>query len=133
MTWITIPDFGGLEFSTGPIACEKFHKLLPFAPKRGTEPGEGMTEPGPSGGRPGPRDASKPASGAEYAGAGLQLAMTLVAFMFLGIWLDKRLGSSPWFVLICVFTGAGAGFYSIYRRLMGSAKGNASGRGGKRQ
>jgi F0F1-type ATP synthase assembly protein I len=89
-----------------------------------------MTEPGPSGGRPGPRDASKPASGAEYAGAGLQLAMTLVAFMFLGIWLDKRLGSSPWFVLICVFAGAGAGFYSIYRRLMGSAKrdGRATGR-----
>ena len=42
--------------------------------------------------------------------------------MFLGIWLDKRLGSSPWFVLICVFVGAGAGFYSIYRKLMGSAK-----------
>ena len=81
-----------------------------------------MTQPGPSGGRPGPRNASKPASGAEYAGAGLQLAMTLVAFMFLGIWLDKRLDSSPWFVLICVFAGAGAGFYSIYRRLMGSAK-----------
>ena len=81
-----------------------------------------MTEPGPSGPRPEPRDASKPASGAEYAGAGIQLAATLVAFMFLGIWLDKRLGSSPWFVLICVFVGAGAGFYSIYRRLMGSAK-----------
>jgi len=81
-----------------------------------------MTQPGPSGGRPGPRNASKPASGAEYAGAGVQLAMTLVAFMFLGIWLDKRLGSSPWFVLICVFVGAGAGFYSIYRKLMGSAK-----------
>lgn len=90
-----------------------------------------MTEPGPSGGRPGPRNASKPASGAEYAGAGLQLAMTLVAFMFLGIWLDKRLGSSPWFVLICVFAGAGAGFYSIYRRLMGPAKraGGETGRG----
>ena|SRR5689334_20005577 len=81
-----------------------------------------MTEPGLSGDRPGPRNASKPASGAEYAGAGLQLAMTLVAFMFLGIWLDKRLGGSPWFVLICVFVGAGAGFYSIYRKLMGSAK-----------
>ncbi|HKN67113.1 MAG TPA: AtpZ/AtpI family protein [Gemmatimonadaceae bacterium] len=92
-----------------------------------------MTEPGPSGSRPRPRDASKPASGAEYAGAGLQLAMTLVAFMFLGIWLDKRLGSSPWFVLICVFAGAGAGFYSIYRRLMGPAKrdGGATGRDGR--
>lgn len=93
-----------------------------------------MTQPGPSGGQPRPRNASKPASGAEYAGAGLQLAMTLVAFMFLGIWLDKRLGSSPWFVLICVFAGAGAGFYSIYRKLMGSAKrdggGGSGGQGG---
>ena len=91
-----------------------------------------MTEPGPSGSRQGPRNASKPASGAEYAGAGLQLAMVLVAFMFLGIWLDNRFHTSPWFVLICVFAGAGAGFYSIYRRLMGSAKrqGGETGRGG---
>jgi F0F1-type ATP synthase assembly protein I len=81
-----------------------------------------MSESGPSGGRPTGRDPSKPPAGAEYAGAGLQFALTLVVFMFLGIWLDKRLGSSPWFVLICVFVGAAAGFYSIYRKLMGSAK-----------
>ena len=81
-----------------------------------------MTEPRPSGSQPGPRNTAKPPSGAEYAGAGLQLALTLVAFMFLGIWLDEKLGSSPWFVLICVFAGAAAGFYSIYRRLMGSTK-----------
>ena len=81
-----------------------------------------MTGPSSSGGRPGSRNSSTPPSGAEFAGAGLQFAATLVVFMFLGIWLDKRLGSSPWFVLICVFVGAGAGFYSIYRRLMGSAK-----------
>ena len=65
-----------------------------------------------------PRRSSTPASGAEYAGAGLQLAVTLVVFMFFGIWLDKRLGSSPWFVIICVFVGAAAGFYSLYRKLM---------------
>ncbi len=81
-----------------------------------------MSETGPSGGRPTGRSPSKPPSGAEFAGAGLQFALTLVVFMFLGIWLDKRLGSSPWFVLICVFVGAAAGFYSIYRKLMGSAK-----------
>jgi F0F1-type ATP synthase assembly protein I len=64
-----------------------------------------------------------------YRPAGLLLAMTLVAFMFHGIWLDKRLGSSAWFVLICVFVGAGAGFYSIYRKLMGSAKRDGGGTG----
>jgi F0F1-type ATP synthase assembly protein I len=85
-----------------------------------------MSDPGPTGDRPAARNVTKapspPPSGVEYAGAGLQLALTLVAFMFLGIWLDKRLGSSPWFVLICVFVGFGAGFYSIYRKLMGSTK-----------
>ena len=86
-----------------------------------------MTEPRPTGKGPKAPSASTPPSGAEYAGAGLQLAITLVAFMFLGIWLDKRLGSSPWFVMICVFVGAGAGFYSIYRKLMGSAKRDAGG------
>jgi len=89
-----------------------------------------MSDSGPTGDRQGARNASKVPSGGEYAGAGLQLAMTLVAFMFLGIWLDKRLGSTPWFVIICVFVGAAAGFYSIYRRLMGSAKRDA--RGGPR-
>ena len=81
-----------------------------------------MHDSGPTGNRPTSRDPSKPPSGAEYAGAGLQFALTLVVFAFLGIWLDKRLNSSPWFVLICVFVGAAAGFYSIYRKLMGSAK-----------
>jgi ATP synthase protein I len=68
------------------------------------------------------RDESPPPSGADFAGAGLQLAFAIIAFMFLGIWLDRRLGTSPWFVLVCVFVGAGAGFYSIHRRLMGSGK-----------
>lgn len=71
-----------------------------------------------SGISPSRRPGSAP-SGAGYAGAGLQLAFVLVAFMFLGIWLDRRLGSSPWFVIICVFVGFAAGFYSIYRKLMG--------------
>jgi hypothetical protein len=86
-----------------------------------------MSEPGPVGGRPKGRDAATPPSGAEFAGAGLQFALTLILFSFLGIWLDKRLSSSPWFVLICVFVGAGAGFYSIYRKLMGPTRRDASG------
>ena len=86
-----------------------------------------MSNAGPSGSRPTGRDPSTPPSGAQYAGAGLQFALTIVIFTFLGIWLDKRLHSSPWFVLICVFVGAAAGFYSIYRSLMGSAKRDGGG------
>jgi F0F1-type ATP synthase assembly protein I len=76
------------------------------------------------------RNASTPPSGAEFAGAGLQFAFAIVAFMFLGIWLDRRLGTSPWFVLVCVFVGAGAGFYSIYRRLMSPGKSGRPGASG---
>lgn len=90
-----------------------------------------MSGPDISGGRQEPRHTSSTPSGAEYAGAGLQLALTLVAFMFLGLWLDKRLGSSPWFVIICVFVGAAAGFYSLYRKLM-SATNRPSGSGRSR-
>ena len=77
-----------------------------------------MSGPDMSGDRPEPRHTSSMPSGAEYAGAGFQLAVTLVVFMFLGLWLDKRLGSSPWFVIICIFVGAAAGFFSLYRKLM---------------
>ncbi len=54
----------------------------------------------------------------DYAGVGLQFAFTIVAFMFAGMWLDRRLGSSPWLLILFVFGGAAAGFYSMYRKLM---------------
>lgn len=56
-------------------------------------------------------------SGAEFAGIGFQFALTILVFVFLGVWLDRRLGTSPWLVLICVFVGAAGGFYSMYRRV----------------
>lgn len=56
-------------------------------------------------------------SGAEVAGIGFQFALTILVFVFLGVWLDRRLGTSPWLLLICVFVGAAGGFYSMYRRV----------------
>ncbi len=61
-------------------------------------------------------------SGSEFAGVGLQFALTIVLFMFAGIWLDKSLHTSPWFVIVCVFVGAAAGFFSIYRKLMAAQR-----------
>jgi F0F1-type ATP synthase assembly protein I len=57
------------------------------------------------------------ASGAEFAGIGLQFALTILLFVALGVWLDRRLGSTPWLLLVCVFAGAAGGFYSMYRRV----------------
>ncbi len=58
----------------------------------------------------------------EYAGVGLQFALTIVVFMFAGMWLDRTLGTSPWLLILFVFGGATAGFYSIYRKLMAAQR-----------
>jgi hypothetical protein len=59
--------------------------------------------------------ARKGISGTEFAGLGIQFAVIIVLFAFAGIWLDKRLGTSPLFVIILVLGGAGLGFWSMYR------------------
>lgn len=53
-----------------------------------------------------------------YLGVGLQFAGSIVLFLFVGQWLDRRLGTEPWLLLLGVFVGAAAGFYSLYRQLV---------------
>jgi F0F1-type ATP synthase assembly protein I len=55
---------------------------------------------------------------ARYAGVGIQFAAAIILFLFAGQWLDRRLGTSPVFLILGVFVGAGAAFYSMYRKLM---------------
>ena len=66
----------------------------------------------PTGARP------RLSSGSEYAGAGLHFAATIGLFAYLGYWLDKRMGSSPWLIILGVFAGAGLAFFSLYRRVI---------------
>lgn len=54
-------------------------------------------------------------SGAEFAGVGLQFGIIIVVFAFGGIWLDRKLGTSPWLVIVGVFGGAALGFWEMYR------------------
>jgi Uncharacterized protein conserved in bacteria len=63
------------------------------------------------------QNAGKPLSASGFAGAGIQLAVALVVFVLAGNWLDNRLGTSPVFVLVGVFIGGGAAFFSFYRRI----------------
>ena len=53
----------------------------------------------------------------DFAGAGIQFALALVIFIFLGAWLDRRLGTSPIFVLAGALIGGGGAFYSFYRKV----------------
>lgn len=57
-------------------------------------------------------------SAGTFAGLGLQLAIAILLFLYLGQWLDRKLGTSPWLLILGVFVGAGAGFYNLYRKLM---------------
>lgn len=61
--------------------------------------------------------ARKGISGSEFAGLGIQFAVIIVVFAFAGIWLDRRLGASPVFVIVLVLGGAGLGFWSMYRKV----------------
>lgn len=64
-----------------------------------------------------PTPTSSLASASAYAGMGLQFALSILLFVWLGQWLDRKLGTDPWLLLLGAFVGAGAGFYAIYRRL----------------
>jgi ATP synthase protein I len=54
---------------------------------------------------------------AQFMGLGLQFVLSLLLFLYIGKWVDGKLGTSPWFLILGVFTGATAAFYSMYRKL----------------
>jgi F0F1-type ATP synthase assembly protein I len=53
----------------------------------------------------------------KYLGVGLTWVASTVFFLYVGSWVDGRLGSKPWFTVIGAFVGAVAGFYYLMRRL----------------
>ena len=67
---------------------------------------------------PGDKGSEEGFSVGEFAGVGLQFAVSILVFLYLGQWLDRKLGTAPWLLIIGAFLGAGASFYSMYRKLM---------------
>jgi len=56
------------------------------------------------------------------AAAGFQFAFMVVLSVFAGIWLDRKLGTSPWLLIVTIFLGSALGFYLLYRNLMKSQR-----------
>lgn len=52
-----------------------------------------------------------------YAGLGVQLAASIVVFVFAGQWLDRRLGTAGIFTIAGAFVGFGGTMYSLIRQL----------------
>lgn len=51
------------------------------------------------------------------AGMGVQFLIAILLFLFIGKWLDSRLGTSPWLLILGVFSGAAASTVAMYRRV----------------
>jgi ATP synthase protein I len=58
------------------------------------------------------------ASMSALAGLGLQFVIAILLCLYAGMWLDRKLGTSPWFVIAGIVVGASAGFFVMYRVLM---------------
>jgi F0F1-type ATP synthase assembly protein I len=69
-------------------------------------------------GTPSDADEEQRRLGIAAAGSGLQFAASVIVFVYLGQWLDRKLGTDPLFLLVGLVLGAGGSFYSLYRRLM---------------
>lgn len=54
----------------------------------------------------------------QYLGYGLTWALSTALFLFLGLRLDRWLGTMPLLTILGAFVGAGAGFYNLYFRLV---------------
>ena len=63
-----------------------------------------------------PREIGR-ASG-RHMGLGLAFALSILFFMGGGAWLDSKLGTKPFLMLVGAAVGAGAGFYSLYYHIV---------------
>lgn len=54
-----------------------------------------------------------------YSTIGLQLAATILIFVYGGYWLDRRFNAEPWFLLLGTAIGLFAGFFNLFRELKG--------------
>ncbi len=55
-------------------------------------------------------------------GLGLQFVIAILLSLYAGMWLDTKLKTAPWLMLIGALLGASAGFYSMFRVLMSEDK-----------
>jgi putative F0F1-ATPase subunit (Ca2+/Mg2+ transporter) len=122
MTFMLWSGGSGVVRCTATFACEKFHKRVnsprEMADEKFSAKGQGT---GPAAGGPG---GPSPAS---FAGAGAQFVVSILLFLYVGKWLDAKLGTAPWLLMLGVFVGAGAGFYSFYRRIMAASRDHGDG------
>ena len=81
------------------------------SPKDSGSPGQ------PTGESPKKGPSTDPLDTSSLAGMGVQFLIAILLFLFIGKWLDSRLGTSPWLLIVGVFLGATASTVAMYRRV----------------
>ena len=60
----------------------------------------------------------KGASSSALMGLVVQFVITILICLYAGMWLDRKLGTAPWLLVLGVVVGASAGFFTMYHVLM---------------
>ena len=63
-------------------------------------------------------ESKRPQSPMGYMSLGFELAAPVMLLTYGGYWLDGRLGTLPWFLLLGLLLGMAAGFYNLFRRVL---------------
>ncbi len=64
-----------------------------------------------------------------FLGLGVGFAASALLFAALGLFLDRRLKTTPLLTILCAFVGGAAGFYSLYRHAVGADEEDGTGTG----
>lgn len=72
---------------------------------------------------------STPAPYFKYAGLGIQFALTFLVFGAIGWWLDAKLGTAPWLMIVFIALGAAGAFWSLIRSVPPAGRGSETNRG----
>jgi ATP synthase protein I len=86
-------------------------------PDQGPDGRAEATGAGPTGSGERPAAPVRPAGLVTVATGGFEFAVAILLGVFAGQWLDRRIGTAPWLVILGVAVGAAAGFYNLYRTL----------------
>lgn len=57
-----------------------------------------------------------------YLGLGSFLAISIAGGLLLGFWLDKKLGTEPWLMLVGIILGFIIGFYHFFKVVFDEGK-----------
>jgi len=71
----------------------------------------------PGRGPPGPKREGGTGTWLRYSHLGIQFTVTMLAFLFGGMWADRSWGTGPWLTVVGAFVGMTAATYVLIRQV----------------